>query len=382
MALHRETITEVNLSAIRHNLKIIKRLVGPSVKIMSIVKADAYGHGAIPCSKVAISSGSDYLGVGIVEEGIELRDNGIQAPILVMGGFFLDEIKNLIHNNLAAMLFSEKQLEELSKEAIRLKKKVSVHLKIDTGMNRLGVSPENFLKIVQKVIKNKNLSLEGICTHFSSADEANPSYTMEQLMRFDTALSQLTEAGFKLPMIHCANSSAILNFPESWRDLVRPGLTIYGALPSLQFKSKMERLIKDSKQRFRPAIQWKTKIIQIKHHPKGAFLSYGNNYQTKKESLIATLPLGYADGLARTLSNKIEMIIRGKRAPQVGNICMDMCLIDVTDIPDIAEGDEAIIFGQQGDLSISVEEMAEQAGLIPYEILCTVGKRVPRIYLS
>ncbi|MBI4389681.1 MAG: alanine racemase, partial [Nitrospinae bacterium] len=369
-ATQRATHAEIDLSAFRHNLKLVRSALRPGVKTMAVVKADAYGHGALPCSKAALDAGADWLGVGILEEGIELRRHGIESPVLVLGSVFPDEIDGLIRGNLSTVLSDYRLAQALSRQAAREGKTAGVHIKVDTGMGRLGVLPEDFPALVERVLELKNLRIEAVSTHFSSADEDDPEFTLSQLSRFDRALERLRAAGVAVPLAHCANSSALIKFPQTWFDMVRPGLILYGALPSPKLKPHLKNLTGGE---LLPVMQWKSRIIQINRLPKGSCLSYGKNHVVSRDSLIATLPAGYADGLSRNLSNKMKVIVRGKKAPQVGTICMDMCLIDVTGIPEARVGDEAVILGSQGQETISAEELAAQNGTVPYEILCAVS---------
>lgn len=376
MTVPRSTYAEIHLDSFRHNLLAVRNALSSDVKILAVVKADAYGHGAVACAKVAANAGADYLGVGILEEGAELRKNGITLPILVLGGIFQNEIKDLIHYNLSTILSDPNLANALSQEAGKEGKTVGVHIKIDTGMGRLGILPEDFNPGHMR--QYKNLRIEAIFTHFSSADEDDPGYTLLQLSRFNSILSQLKTAGVSAQFTHCANSAALLKFPQSWFNMVRPGLILYGALPSPSLKPYS---VLHDDVRLQPVMQLKSRIIQINRIPKGHYLSYGRNHMTQRDSLIATLPVGYADGLTRRLSGKMSVLVNGKKMPQVGNICMDMCLVDVTELPSVQVGDEAVIFGRQKDEVITVEEVAEQCGTLPYEILCAVSKRVPRVYL-
>ena len=345
---------------------------------MAVVKADGYGHGALPCARIAVDCGADYLGAGVVEEGIELRQSGIDTPILVLGSIFPDEAEDLVRHDLATIVCTLPLTKALSKEAGKQNKTVSVHIKIDTGMNRLGVSPEKLPELLNQVHELPNLKLEGISTHFASADDEDLSITQAQFRKFHTALTILQNDD--VPIIHSANTSALFKFPESHFDMVRPGLILYGALPSPSLQAVLNE--KKNLSPFQPVMQWKSQIILVKSIAKGQPVSYSGSFTTQRDSLIATLPIGYADGLHRSLSNKMEVLIRGKRAPQIGNICMDMTLIDVTEIQDVQAGDEVVLFGKQEDQTITVEEMATKGGTIPYEILCNVGKRVPRVYLN
>jgi alanine racemase len=379
MANHRATAAEIDLSAFRHNLTEIRSLLAPKVQIMAVVKADGYGHGAVPCAKAAVEAGADWLGVAILEEGIELRESGVTAPIHVMGGIFPNEVEELVRHDLSTTLSTLTVAERLSQEAEKQGKTVGVHLKVDTGMGRLGMRPEELLSFVEQIQPMKNLRMEGIFTHLSSSDEPDTEYTQLQFSRLVEALTPLKAKGIALPLIHTANSAAILTVADSHLSMVRPGIILYGALPSPDLQPTVDAL-KAHDVHFRPVMSWKSKIIQINKVPAGSPLSYNRQFITERESLIATLPVGYGDGLNRALSNNMNVLVRGQRAPQVGVICMDLTLIDVTDIEGVQVEDEVVLFGQQGEETITVDDMAEQCGTISYEILCNVSKRVPRVY--
>lgn len=350
---------------------------------MAVVKANAYGHGVLPCTQAVLDAGADTLGVGIVSEGIELREQGVLAPIQVLVGIFPDEVDDLIQHNLTTTLHSRSLAETLSQRAGHLNKEVGIHIKVDTGMGRLGINLEQLPEWVEFITSLKNIRIESIFTHFSSADNEDPSFTQNQIKRFQSALDPLKKAKFDIPLAHCANSAALLQFPESQYDLVRPGICLYGALPAPELGSVVESLTtKHSQFSLLPVMQWKTRILTINSLPKGSPVSYGKKFITQRDSRIAILPVGYADGLERLLTNRMDVLVRGRRAPQVGTICMDMCMVDVTDITEVQEGDEVVLFGQQGKETITADDMAAQAGTISYEILCGVGKRVPRVFLS
>ncbi len=378
MPHHRTTRAEIDLQAFRHNFQNLRNYLDPQTRIMAVVKADAYGHGAVPCARIAVDSGADYLGAGVIEEGIEFRESGLNAPILILGSIFPNEAEDLVRHNLATILCTLPLAQTLSKEAGKQNKTVSIHIKVDTGMSRLGVSPENLPTLLGQIRNLPNLKIEGVSTHFSSADDEDLSITRGQLKKFQAALTILQND--RMPMVHCANTSALFKFPESHFNMVRPGLILYGTLPSLSLQTVLDR--EESLSPFQPVMQWKSQIILVKSIAKDQPISYSRSFTTQRDSLIATLPIGYADGLHRSLSNKMEVLIRGKRAPQVGNICMDMTLIDVTGITDVQAGDEVVLFGKQNDKVIKVEELAVKGETIPYETLCSVGKRVPRIYLN
>ncbi len=379
MENHRATVAEIDLSAFRHNLTSIRSLLAPKVQIMAVVKADGYGHGAIPCAKAAVEAGADWLGAAILQEGVELRENGVTAPILVMGGVFPNEVEELIRHDLSTSVNTLPLARLLNQHAEKQGKMVGVHLKVDTGMGRLGMAPEELLSFVEQIQLMKNLRMEGIFTHLSSADEPDPEFTELQFTRLLHALTALKAKGIALPLIHTANSAAILTVADSHLNMVRPGIILYGALPSPDLKPTIEAM-KAHDVSFHPVMSWKSKIIQINTLPAGSPLSYNRQFTTERESQIATLPIGYGDGLIRALSNNMDVLIRGQRAPQVGTICMDLTLIDVTDIEGVELEDEAVLIGTQGEATITVDDMAEQCGTISYEILCNVSKRVPRVY--
>jgi len=380
--LHRATVAEIHLSNLRHNVQALRSLLKPDVQLMAVVKANAYGHGALPCTQEVLDAGADTLGVGIVSEGIELREQGIQAPIHVLIGIFPDEADDLIQHNLTTTLHSRSLAETLSQRAGLLGKEVGVHIKVDTGMGRLGIAPHQLPGWIEFITDLKNIRIESIFTHFSSADDEDPGFTQNQIKRFQSSLNELKKSKLDLPMAHCANSAALLQFPESQYDLVRPGICLYGALPAPGLSTVIKSLTMENRKfSLLPVMQWKTRILTVNSLPKGTPVSYGQKFVTQRESRIATLPVGYADGLGRLLTNRMQVLVRGHKVPQVGTICMDMCMIDVTDIAKAQEGDEVVLFGQQGKETITADEMAAQAGTVPYEILCGVSKRVPRIYL-
>jgi alanine racemase len=378
MTIQRATVAEIDLNAFKHNLDRIRSRLDPEVKLMAVVKANAYGHGAIPCAKAALEAGADWLGAAILEEGVELRYSGIDAPILVMGGIFPDEAKSLIQYGLSTSVSDISLAQELSQQADKQGKTAGIHLKIDTGMGRLGITPDELPDFMEQMQSLKSLRVEGIFTHLSSADEADSEFTREQLSRLGQSIDSLKSKGIEVPMVHAANSSGILNFPASHLDMVRPGISLYGTLGLSAKNSKPNSTSGELKQ----VMQWKTKILQIRNLPKGASLSYNRQFTTQRDSRIAVLPVGYGDGLNRRLSNNMEILVRGQRAPQVGTICMDLCLIDVTDIKDVQCEDEVVLFGKQENEFITVDEMAERCGTISYEILCNVSERVPRLYLD
>jgi alanine racemase len=372
--LHRSTRAEIDLDAFRHNVRVLRESLKPGVHLMAVVKADAYGHGAQPCASAALETGADLLGVGIIAEGIELRHCGINAPIHVLVGIFPDEIDDLLQFNLSTTLCSRKLAEKIAERAAELNRSADVHIKVDTGMGRLGISWEDLPAFLEFLHGLKTLNVQSLFTHLSCADE-DAEYTRLQLRRMDEAVKSIRKSGLPCPPVHCANSAGLLNFPESQYDMVRLGLALYGVVPPAVDTGQPRTL-----PALKPVMEWKTRALRINKLPKGASLSYGGRFVTQRDSRIAVLPVGYADGLSRSLSGNMEVLMGGRRVPQVGTICMDMCLVDVTDLPKIQEGEEVVLFGRQGEASITVEEVSARYGTIPYETLCGVGKRVPRIY--
>lgn len=365
------TFAEINLEAFSHNLKQVRLKVGRDKKIISIIKADAYGHGAVEIGKMASVSGADMLGVSTVGEGIELREAGIESPILVLGGCPKEDAEWIVSYNFKSIIYSLDAVLGLSKEAERQGKTVDVHIKVDTGMGRIGIQPDEVVRFVKKASSLKNIKIEGILTHFATAYEVNREFTERQIKIFKSVIDELMQNGYKFSYIHASNSAAIVNYPESYFNTVRPGIILYGSAP-FDFPVK-DFLIK-------PVMNWKTSIVHLHNVSKKTGISYGRKFVTKRDSIIATIPVGYADGYSRSLSNKAQVLVGDKRVSQVGIICMDMCMIDVTDLPDVKAGDEVVLLGRQGDEEIRVEELSSIAGTIPYEIFCSIGRRVRRVY--
>ncbi len=365
---------EINLDAIAHNVRTIKEIVGRNTQIIAVVKANAYGHGAVEVSQVALENGVAILAVGVVEEGIILRKAGIKAPILICGLTLEDQLEPLLSYNLTPTICDLQILEALSKVAGENGKTVGIHIKIDTGMGRLGVSPPKTLNFVKKISKMRNIKIEGIFTHLAATNEKDGIYTKMQFDEYKKALLELEKEGINIPLKHIANSAAILNSSSMYLDAVRPGIILYGLFPS----PKSERTVE-----LKPATEFKTKIIFLKKVSPGKSIGYGRTYITTKPTKVATLPVGYADGYSRLLSNKGEVLVRGERAPIIGRICMDLCMIDVTHIPQVQIGDEVVLWGRQGSEIIWAEEIAGKIGSIVYEVICMVDKeRVPRVFIK
>ncbi|MCA9482819.1 MAG: alanine racemase [Nitrospina sp.] len=364
----------------RSNFRTAQGLLRPGVKTMAVVKADGYGHGSVACARALVEEGAHALGVGILEEGLLLRREGIRVPIQVLGSVFPEEIDDLIQNDLTTTLCSLELARDIARRAERLNRQAGVHVKVNTGMSRLGIAPQSAPGFFEELAAFKSLRIDSVFTHFASADEADPAFSREQLKKFETTLDRLKQHGIPVTCAHSANSAALLQYPASHLDMVRPGILLYGVLTSPDLEP-YRKVLQNSPHGFAPVMQWKTRILRLNPIPSGTPLSYGRKFTTKRESLIATLPVGYADGLQRSLSGKMQVLVHGQRVPQVGAICMDLSMIDVTAIPGVQEGDEVVLFGKQGEASISIEEVAGWCGTLPYEIMCGVGKRVPRVHL-
>lgn len=365
---HRATWVEIDLDAIEDNIKEIRNKLSIN-KIMGVVKADAYGHGAVEITKILIKNGVEYLAVAMLEEAIALRKAGIHHPILVLGYTPEDQAFDIVNWDILQTVYRKDLAYALSKEAIAQSKIAKIHLKVDTGMGRLGFrKKEEILEVTKELKKLPNLEIQGIFTHFSSADERDKEYTLGQLQKFNEICEALDKEGIEIPLKHVANSATTIDIPKAHFDLVRLGIILYGLYPS-------QEVLKE-KLHLKPAMTFKTKISHIKRVPPHTSIGYGRKFTTKRESMIATLPVGYADGYSRMLSNKGEVLIKGKRAPIVGNICMDQCMVDVTELPRVQIEDEVILFGE----GLPVEEVAGKAGTIHYEIISGINKRVPKVY--
>jgi len=366
------TFAEIDLNAFSHNLKQVRLKVGKDRKIISIIKADAYGHGAVEIAKRSSVSGADMLGVSTVGEGIELREAEIESPILLLGGCSKGDAEYIVSYNLKSIIYSFDAVLNLSKEAERQGKIADVHIKVDTGMGRIGIQSDEVMGFVKKVSSFKNIKIEGILTHFATAYEVDKEFTERQIKIFKGVIEELKKSGFLFSFMHASNSAAIVNYPDSYFNTVRPGIILYGSIP---FDFPVEDFL------IKPVMSWKTSIVHLHNTPEKTGISYGRRFITKRNSIIATIPVGYADGYSRSLSNKVQVIIKGRRVNQIGTICMDMCMIDVTDLPDVKVGDDVVLLGRQGDEEIKVEELASIAGTISYEIFCSIGRRVRRVYI-
>lgn len=373
LLLGRPTVAEIDLGALEHNYRRIKTRIPKGAGILGVVKADAYGHGAVEVSRTLEKLGVAYLGVALADEGIELREKGLSAPILVLGGLFPGESEKVLRFHLTPVVFKMENLEELSRVAVRRRQKVRVHVKVDTGMNRLGVPLDGWYDFLAGLKRFSRIEVEGILSHFAMVDEDGGTYSSRQWKAFEEALSLAKGMGIAYQYAHMANSGNLAAFPSYCADLVRPGIMLYGCSPSR---------FQDASLGLKPVMTWKTRIHLLKSVPPGARISYGGTFTTEKESRIAVLPVGYADGYRWGLSNRGEVLVGGKRAPVIGRVCMDYTLVDVTKVPEVRMGEEVVLIGKQGRDRIRAEEVAEKLGTISYEVLCGVGKRVPRVYLN
>jgi len=341
---------------------------------MVIVKADAYGHGAIAVAKALENGLADAFGVAIIEEAIELRKAGVTKPILILGYTPKEQFDLVVSYDVIQTVYQYEMAEHLANEAIKQGKTAKIHIKVDTGMSRLGFRDSiDSVDIIKKITALKGLNIEGIFSHFANADEKDKSSSKEQIRRFDEFYKLLEQEGVHIPIRHMANSAGMIEFPEAQYDMVRCGILTYGIYPSENVNHGLNLI---------PAMELKSHVVYIKEVPAGTGISYGSTYITKRNTKVATIPVGYADGYSRNLSNIGKVIIRGKFAPIIGRICMDYFMVDVTDIEDVSQGDTVTLLGKDGDCEISVETLADWSHSFPYEMICTVGKRIPRIYLS
>ncbi|MDP3732844.1 MAG: alanine racemase [Candidatus Omnitrophota bacterium] len=364
---YRPTWVEVNLGNLAHNFNQVKKILAPKTKIMVCVKADAYGHGLVPVSKKLVSCGVDYLGVASIDEGIKLREAGISLPILILGLILKKDIQPVFKYKLTTTVCDGELACALNYKAKLRGLPVNVHIKVDTGMGRIGVSHQDAAELVEKIHKPKFINIEGIFTHFAFAD-MNRDFTLYQIDLFNRLLQKLNKEGIHIPSVHAANSMGVIGYKNSHFNMVRPGLVIYGLYPK-----------KDLRLNLRQVLSLKTKVLFIKRLPKGYGVSYGHEYITKKATTIVTLPIGYGDGYPRNLSNCAPVLIGGRRFKISGRICMDQVMVDVGDFK-VKVGDEAVLIGSQSKNKITAEELALLAHTISYEIVCGLGSRVPRVY--
>jgi alanine racemase len=369
----RPTWIEIDLNALVHNFKEVKQRIGPKVGIMAVVKAQGYGHGIVQISKALEKEGVNYFGVTSPSEAFLLRREGVKLPILILGPTILEEASEIIDKDITQTICTRETAFVLAGICKRAKKRLKVHIEVDTGMGRTGVFYERLPNLMKELVKIRQLNVEGIFTHFSTADEEDKSFTRQQIERFQGVLEGLEEAKIDIPLKHVANSAGLLDFPEGYFNMVRPGLALYGIYPSAYVSRDLK---------LQPVMSLKSRVIYIRRVPKGAPVSYGKTYITEKETTLAILPIGYKDGYNRLLSNQGEVLIRDRRVRIAGRVCMDQTIIDVGDVSGIKVGDEVVLIGSQGKERITVEEIAERINTVPHEVLCRIAERVPRVYLG
>ncbi|HET6419216.1 MAG TPA: alanine racemase [Geobacteraceae bacterium] len=373
----RPTIAEIDLSALRHNYSQLKKVISGQCGILAVVKADAYGHGFMDISGELDKMGITAFGVAFLAEGIQLRKAGIDRPILLLGGIYPGQEKKCIGFNISTAVFSIEQARVLDQVAGRLYRKAKIHLKVDTGMGRLGIFHEDAPAFLRELKGLRNLELEGIISHFASADELDEDgkhFTEGQSRIFAEVVDIARNEGLSPRYVHLANSAAAFSLKLPFCNLIRPGIALYGALPSPDFEGEMD---------LRPVMSLKSRVAMLKWVAPGTSISYGRKFVAPRKTLMASVPVGYADGYCRALTNKGEALVRGCRARVAGTVCMDWIMLDVTEVPDIAVGDEVTLLGCDGAGNcVHAEELAEWAGTIPYEIFCGISKRVPRVYVN
>lgn len=366
----RSVWAEIDLTAIEHNVKEIKKKITNGAALCAVVKADAYGHGALSVAQAALKAGAERLAVAIVNEAVELRDAGFKVPILVLGYTPACQAELVAQKDITQTIFTLEAAKALSAAAQAVGRTVKVHIKVDTGMGRIGIQPEEAGDFAAAVAALPGLEIEGLYSHFACSDSADKEFTLTQHQRFLEAAARVEGKGIAIPIKHIANSAAMLELPKTHLDMVRPGIILYGLWPSGEVKQDLK---------LKPAMKFKAQIGFLKDLPAGSPISYGRTYYTSRPSRIGTVPVGYADGWSRLLAGKAELLIRGQRAPMVGRVCMDQCMVDVTHIPEVRLGDEVLLFGGP---ELPVEEAAQHMGTINYEVVCMVGKRVPRMYIG
>ncbi len=371
MKAGRPTRAYIDLNALSHNLAQVRAKAGGR-KVLGVVKADAYGHGAVEVARWLEHEGVEALGVALAEEGIALRAAGIGLPIIILGGVFEHQAEDVLEHGLTPVVFADAQAQAFSKAAAARGVKMPVHVKVDTGMGRVGMPPAEAVEFVAALNAMPGLTVQGLMTHLSDVSGADKSFAEYQITRFGEAVEALKARGIDVPLLHASGSAAIIEFQPAHFNMVRPGIMLYGCYPSEHMKGLLT---------LKPVMSVKTAVMHLKMMEKGLPISYGRTYHTQRPSLIATLPIGYADGLDRGLSNKGSVLIGGRRCPIVGTICMDLVMVDVTEAPEVKVGDEAVIIGRQGGEEITTDEVAGLLDTISYEVLCGISGRVKREYI-
>ena len=377
LILDGRTWAEVSLAALGNNFHAIQKHVGAGVTICAVVKADGYGHGAVECARALESEGARWLGVTDAAEGLALRGAGVQARILLMTGIWKSEEDAIVAKNLTPTIWEPWHIELLESAARKRESILPVHLKIDTGMNRLGASQEALPHLCEVLSRCKHLSLEGVSTHFASAEVLDADDAVRQMKCFEEGLTVLQSYGLKPGLVHMGNSAAMTARPETWKTMVRPGIALYGY--SLAFTRGGEPAAVEALP-LRPVLSWKTRVLTVKEVAAGEAVGYMGTFVTKARSRIAVLPVGYADGYPRLLSNRARVIVGGEYAPVVGRVSMDLTIVDVSHIPGVAVGDEVVLIGKSNGKIVDAVDLARWCESVPYEILCGLSQRVPRVY--
>ncbi|KIL40395.1 alanine racemase [Gordoniibacillus kamchatkensis] len=371
---HRDTWAEISLDAISHNAELFKTAIGASCRLMAVVKANGYGHGAAEVAAAAIAAGADWLGVAILDEALQLRAAGIDLPILVLGYTPPRSVEAAVLNRVTLTVYSADVLGQLIACTERLQRRAAIHLKIDTGMSRIGVtSKEAALALAQQALASRHVDLEGMFTHFAEADNPESPYTRRQFETFRSYIEFLHEHHIDVPLKHCCNSAAAMHFPDMHLDMVRVGIALYGLKPSADIDHPGFPL--------RQAMQLKTRVSAVKRISAGQSVSYGRTFTAASDCTVATIPVGYADGLSRQLSGKGFALIGHTRVPIIGRVCMDQTMLDATSVPDVQAGDEVVLFGGTEQAFIAIDEVAAHMNTINYEVVCLIGQRVPRVYV-
>ncbi len=366
---------EINIDYIEQNLHAIKQYVGTDKEVMLVIKADGYGHGAIPIARQLYEAGIDYIGVATLQEAVALRKYGIDIPIMILGFTHEDEYPILIEHNIIQTVYRYEMAVKLSQVAVEMGRTATIHIKIDTGMTRLGFYPtDESVELIKRMHGLPGLKIEGLFTHFAQSDTHDRAYTQLQLDRFNELNRKLEAAGIFIPKKHASNSGGVINYPDAHFNMVRAGIILYGLYPSDDVDQSLLKI--------KPSLSLLSNVIFVKEVAAGVPISYGGTYVTDCARRIATIPVGYGDGYPRSLSSKGRVLIHGQYAPIVGRVCMDQFMVDVTHIPDVIEGDEAVLIGAQGSNCVTVEEIAQLDGTINYEIVCQLGKRIPRVYFK
>ena len=365
----------MDLDALAHNMREIRRLAEKDALVTAVIKADGYGHGAKKIAQTLLDNGADRFAIAVLDEGIELRNAGFGVHILILGFTDKERAEEIVSFNLEQAVYSWELAEAISKAAVKQNKTAKIHIKVDTGMGRIGLKTDrDSVQLIKKISQLPNIVIEGIFTHFAVADALDKAYTEEQYAKFTWICKELERENVRINVKHCGNSATIIDLPEMHLNMVRAGIILYGLKPSDEVM--LDRI------ELKQVMSLKVRISHVKEIEAGQSVSYGRRFIAEKKSKIASLPIGYADGYTRMLSGKAEALVKGRRVPVVGRICMDQCMVDVTGIEDVKVGDEAVLFGKHGEGFIHIDELAEKLDTINYEIVCMISRRVPRVYVK